>query len=247
MERSPEAAGAEPQALADYPASLDGIDYAVVVSDEGFPIAFSNLNQEEAEAAAALAVDLLITGSETVRDLAGSEAREILVSLGEDTVINVSRARNLLLLLKGRRNPVEAALVAVRRAAEGQLLRCPHCSADLTLEPYTCPKCRRRIPYTADSCPHCGADVRFKKCPRCGGLLSTRGLPVEESITRQGLLMAVSEAILGAGMLGALSALADVGVLGSLVAAAAGGGVAGYIAFRLAPREYREASKAPRG
>ncbi len=227
---------------------LDGVDFLVVVSDEGFPIAIEGVRQEEAEAAAAAAVDFMVSGTETIRDLLGKEANEVIVEVEDGRAVDVQRARGLLAILGGRRKMVEEAAVPVGMHLRGESLLCPHCRADLTLEPYTCPSCGAKTTYTAQTCPSCGANIDVKKCPSCGGLLNSRGKPVAEQETARGAGQAGTMGAEGSLLLVAVNALMT-GIAGGLAAMlftsnplgwiAAGlvmGGVGGFIGSRIARR-----------
>ncbi len=221
--------------LSSFLSSLDGIERIVFVDEEGFPVEFHGVGKEEAEAEAALAVDLAMVVSEHV----GGKG-EILVDLGDGKVIDVSKVKELLLLVRGERKPVEEGLAAIRKATGGNRLTCPHCQADLTIETYTCPSCSKTIPYTSTACPHCGADVRIKQCPRCGGLLNVAtGKKIVKS-KGSAIRLAAIEGALGGVITGTLTfAMANspfaAGVAGLLGALAVGG-----ILYLLSPGEMRE-------
>ncbi|MEB3852042.1 MAG: zinc ribbon domain-containing protein [Desulfurococcales archaeon] len=247
MSSQAEAGGLDPQRVSSFVSQLDGVNALVVVDEEGFPIEFTGISQEEAEEQAALAVDLSLAVSEHLHR-SGGGPREVIVDLGGGEAISVARVRDLLMLLRGLRRPVEAAVEAVGRAASSPL-RCPHCKADLTLEAYKCPHCGRSVPFTSRTCPHCGAYIEYKKCPHCGGLLSSSGKPARTARDPAVSRMAILEGVVGGAVLGVIAAVA--GASGALIAAAAVAGAAGAggLVYLAAPKRVvpAEAPKAGPG
>jgi len=229
----------EPQEIVDFAKSVDSVEYAVVVSDEGFPLAFKGLDQEQAEAAAALAVDLIMVGREMVRDLAGREGKEVIVDIGEGNIIDVARAQDLLTLIRGERKPAEEAMQAIIRKLEGRAVKCPYCGADLTLQVYKCSKCGKTMPFTSPACPHCGAPARFKECPNCGRMTTNDGKKVVEAEPAEARLIAAIEGAMGGVALGVLAYTFTQSLTAMAGGAIVGGLVAGYLAKRMISKEYR--------
>ena len=165
--------GLELQKLQSYLSSLDGVEAYVIVEEEGFPVAYKGLTQDEAEALAAMTVDirvameaLLVTP--TTQVFSGWNPRNITISLEGGDTIEIAKVRGLLLTIKGREEPLEEAVKAILMRAEGKSVTCPHCGYDLTLSIAECKRCKRKIPFTSKTCPHCGANTSVKPCPNCG-------------------------------------------------------------------------------
>ena len=206
---------------------LDGIDFLVIVSDEGFPIAMEGVNKEQAEAAAAAAIDFMVSGTETLRDLLGKDASEVIVEVEDGRAIDIQRVRNLISILGGGRKSVEEAAIPIKMHMTGKRLSCPHCGIDLTLEAYTCPHCGAKTTYTATSCPKCGANIDVKVCPKCGGLLNSRGDPVKQEVARGSRILVTVNALM-TGVAGGLASMLFtdnpvVWILAGLLAGGAGG------------------------
>ncbi len=228
----------KPEDLSSFLSKLDGINRIVFVDEEGFPVEFHGVEKDEAEAEAALAVDLAMVVSEYIKGK--NKEGEILVDLDDGRVIDVSRVRELLLLVRGERNPIEEGLNVIRKALSGYRLICPHCQADLTMETSTCPSCGKVIPYTSTICPHCGADVRIKSCPDCGGMLNVAtGRKIIKSKSSASRL-AVIEGLIGGAITGTLTfAMVNsptaTGIAGLLGTLAVGG-----LLYLASPGEMRE-------
>lgn len=229
----------DPQTLTRFASNIDSIDYTVIVSDEGFPLEFAGIDKQKAEAAAALAVDLLLTASsDAIRDLAGITGNEVIVAAKEDKVIDVSKARSLITVVMGKRSVVEATTRSIRNYIEGNRTKCPHCGADLTLQAYKCSKCGKTYPFTSPICPHCGAVEKIKLCPSCGKPISWDGRPVKA--TKDPFLTKISifEGILG----GVLAAIGTLSLSGNPVISAGvgagGAAVIGLALYKLLPEKY---------
>jgi len=215
-----------PEDYSQFLSRLDGIESHVIVDEEGFPLDFSGVSKEEAESHAALAVDLVTIVGEHARELIGEAGgNEVIVDAGEGKIIDVVRAREILALVKGARQPAEEAARTIALASEGHEISCPNCGANLTLEVSKCPSCGKAIPFTSPHCPHCGADTRFKQCPKCGALVSYRGRRVVKKRSPRSLDLAAVEGGIGAAMFGALAFAAGAST-GVAVAVALLGGLA---------------------
>ncbi len=165
--------------ISDFCEKLDSIEYINIISLEGFPIEFSKkLTREKAEAAAALAIDLLYGSREAAKDLLGKEAQEIILDVGDGSVLDVRKIKELILLVKGKRRNVEEALQSISLYLNNKKISCPYCKNNLTFAVSSCPKCSRIIPFTSRTCPSCGYNVAIKKCPYCNKLISFKGQPI---------------------------------------------------------------------
>lgn len=226
--------------IQEFFSKLNGIDSFIAVEEEGFPLAFHGLNQDEADAAAALAVDLYTASSEMLRDILGRKqaGREIILVLDENTIIDVVKARNLLLSARGSRKPVEESIEVAASYLEGNRVSCPYCTRDLTLETYKCSKCGKTIPFKSNVCPHCGTMVRIKKCPHCGKLTTGDGRRVRLERPPEARNLAVLEGLVGAVVVGSLTLLATGLAPVAVAAGLAGGASLGYMAYRYSRPEY---------
>ncbi|MCE4624548.1 MAG: roadblock/LC7 domain-containing protein [Desulfurococcales archaeon] len=236
---TPETYTIDPQTLADFASKIDGIEYTVIVSDEGFPLAFTGIDKSKAETAAALAVDLVLASSETIMELiVGKSGNEVIVDTGEGKVIDVAKAKNMITLVMGQRNAAESVTQRFKDALTGRHIKCPYCGEDLTLQTYKCPKCGKTYPFVSPTCPHCGAIEKIKKCPHCGRLISWNGKPIKEVTDPVMARLALLEGVLG-GVMVAMGAMA----LTSNPLAVVGGGVLGGILtgaliYKAAPKKY---------
>ncbi len=212
---------------------LDGVDFLVVVSDEGFPIAMEGVDKEQAEAAAAAAIDFMVSGTETLRDLLGRDASEVIVEVEDGKAIDIQKIRNLMTIIGGKRRSIEEAALPIKMHLNGKKLACPHCGVDLTLEAYTCPHCGSKTTYTATTCPSCGANIDVKKCPKCGGLLNSRGEPVEPEVTRGSRLLVAVNALMTGVAGGLATMLFTENPLAWILVGLAAGGLGGYIASKI--------------
>jgi len=227
-----------PEDYSQFLSRLDGVESHVIVDEEGFPLEFSGLTKEEAESHAALAVDLVTIVGEHARELIGEKGgNEVIVDAGEGKAIDVVRAKEILALVKGSRQPAEEAARTIAAASAGHRVTCPECGADLTLETSKCPSCGKTIPFTSPHCPHCGADTRFKKCPSCGALVSYRGRRVVKRRSPRSLGLAAVEGGIGAAMFGALAFAAGLPAAATLAAALLGGLAVGAAVYALGGEE----------
>ncbi len=224
------------QDVTDFLNKLDGIEYSVIVS-EGFPLAYTGMDQERAETAAALAVDLATAAEIYIADLINEEINSVVVFVQSGRVISVSRSKGLLLLIEGQRKITEEATQIASSYLEGYRVYCPYCRHDLTLEIYKCPRCGRTIPFRSDVCPFCGRVVRFKKCPSCGRLITGTGRKVEYIRTGEAARIAALEGFIGGVILGSLGYIATMNPIVAIAAGVLGGSVIGMFIYRNAPRE----------
>ena len=227
------------QHVADFASKLDGVDMFVAVS-EGFPIAHAGVDKEKVDDAAALAVDIAISSEVALENVIGRKSREVIVVLGEGRVIHVVKARELLMLFEGLRQPVDDAAVASVEYIEGRVVKCPYCGHQLQLEVYKCPSCGKTIPFRSNACPHCGAPTRYKPCPKCGNLVTSDGRRVRVAKAGEATVFVATEALIGAAVAGASVWLATNNPLAGLLAGALGAGAAGALAYKLAPSRYVE-------
>jgi len=228
--------------VAEFFSHIDGVDFAVIASQDGFPLSFTGVEREETDEIVSLAIDLENVSRNYLEKLARGEGpreggRGILLEYGEGRVIDISRVRDLLVIAGGGKPVIDASRAAVMFLS-GKTVECPYCGADLTLEKARCPRCGRVIPFIADRCPHCGADVRVKKCPHCGRPVTHMGGRV--ALKRPPIAAAFASSLGVAG--GALALLASY-LLGAstpitLASAVAGFGLvwaASYAAFPKRP------------
>ncbi len=215
---------------------LDGIDYSVIVS-EGFPLAYTGMDQERAETAAALAVDLATAAEIYIADLINEEINSVVVYVRSGRAISVARSKGLLLLIEGQRRITEEAMRISTGYLEGQRIHCPYCNYDLTLEVYKCPRCGRTIPFRSDVCPFCGRVVRFKKCPNCGRLVTGTGRKVELVRSGEAIKVAAIEGFIGGVIIGSLGYIVTFNPLVAVLAGVIGGALIGAFTYRNAPRE----------
>ena len=215
---------------------LDGIEYSVMVS-EGFPLAYTGMDHEKAETAAALAVDLATAAEIYIADLINEEINSIVIYVRSGKAISVARSRGLLLLIEGQRKITEEAMRISSRYLEGERTYCPYCSHDLTLEVYKCPRCGRTIPFRSNVCPFCGRVVRFKNCPNCGRLITGTGRKVEIVRTNEAVKIAVIEGFIGGVIIGSLGYIVTFNPIVAVLASIIGGIMIGAFTYRNAPKE----------
>ena len=218
---------------------VDGVE-RFVASREGLPVIFSeSMSVEEAEAFTALAVDLTEASRRTLEDLGIRGLRSVSVELEGGAAISVTQAGDMLLAVQGRKGPLDVALSQVVRKILGEGIRCPYCGADLTLELVKCPRCKRKVPFGADSCPYCGADLRFKKCPKCKKLISSDGRKVVVVRDPSAKMLAALDGVLG-GIIGViLGYLGFNSIPAALALGAVLGGLLGYGIYSMAPGVYK--------
>jgi len=225
---------------------LDGIEYGVLVS-EGFPVAYTGMDQEKAETAAALAVDLATAAEVYIADLINEEISSVVVFVKGGRVISVSRSKGLLLLIEGQRRITEEATQIAASYLEGQRLHCSYCGYDITLEVYRCPKCKRNIPFRSDVCPFCGRVVRFKKCPNCGKIITGTGRKVILVKRGDALRLAVIEGLIGGLVIGGLGFIVTMNPVVAVAAGAVGAAVVGGFIYRNAPAEFEAQAQEEKG
>ena len=160
-------------AIVRYLKSIKGIG-RFVVALEGLPLHWSDgMTQEEAEELAALATDAVYS----VGKFKGIvDPRRLIVDV-------TSGGRNISMLAQGDLTVVtegvpgitEAALSNVLKKGSGDGVKCPACSADLSLTPVKCPSCGAPIPYGVRTCPQCGSTVKYVLCPKCSSMISPSG------------------------------------------------------------------------
>lgn len=246
-EREDEGLVGEATKVISFAEKLDGIDYALAVS-EGFPLAYTKMSSERAETASALAVDLSIAADIYISDLVNSEVKSVMIIVKDGRVISVSRVKGLILLIEGTRRVTEEVTNISLDYLEGRRTRCPYCGYDLTLEVIKCPTCGRSIPFRVDTCPHCNTNVRIKKCPKCGRLVTTRGKRVEVKKRSDALQIALLEGALGGVGLAALAFIATQSIPLAALLGLAGGAAISLLIYKNIGSEYRiadsgEASK----
>ena len=226
---------------------VDGVE-RFVASREGLPVIFSeSMSIDEAEAFTALAVDLTEASRRTLEDLGVMGLRSVSVELEGGAAISVTQAGDVLLALQGRKAPLDVALSQVVRKIVGESIKCSYCGADLTLELVKCPRCKRKVPFGADNCPYCGADLKFKKCPKCGKLISSDGRKVVIIRDPSAKMLAVLDGVLG-GVIGII--LGYLGFNSIPVALALGavlGGLLGYGIYNMAPGVYKVLEESEKG
>ncbi len=216
---------------------LDDVEKYVAIL-EGFPIVFTGFNEEEAESVAAMAVDVMSAGTTfAVGENKNVAFKEILAVMDENRVIDIAKVREAIILLEGKREPVESTMSVVLRYINGERIRCPWCGADLTLEVYKCPRCGATIPFASSRCPHCGADVSIKSCVKCNNLIDINNMKkvVKKIIKNKNYI--ASEAGLGGLITGLLAFMFTENPLASVIAGIVGGGITWFIADKNAPVE----------
>lgn len=226
--------------LQEFFSKLDGIDSFVAV-EEGFPIAYHGLSGEEADAMAALAVDIYTASSTTLGDILGREkaGKEIIIVLEDGRVIDVAKVREIILAARGTRKPAEESIQAATLYLENKRVLCPYCKRDLSLEAYKCGKCGKTFPYRSNTCPHCGTPALVKKCPGCGKPTTGDGKRVELAKPPEAKSLAALEGIVGAAIAGIVALLATGNPIAVGVAGIAGGVGLAYATYKSVRPEYR--------
>ena len=226
--------------LQEFFSKLDGIDSFVAV-EEGFPIAYHGLSGEEADAMAALSVDIYTASSTTRGNILGREkaSREIIVVLENDRVIDVAKVRDIILAARGSRKPAEESIQVATSYLENKKVSCPYCNRDLTLETYKCSKCGKVFPYRSNTCPHCGTPALVKKCPECGKPTTGDGRKVELAKPPEAKSLAALEGIVGAAIAGIIALLATGSPIVVGVAGIIGGAGLAYATYKSVKPEYR--------
>ncbi len=160
----------------EFVSSLTGLEY-LVVSIDGLPAAYTNISSEDAEAVAALSVDIVESSYKTLKEIIGKQKGTIYIDTGEGKALALSKSRELLVTLYGDFNSVRGALYPISLYLEGKKITCKSCNADLTLATYKCPHCSSIVPFVSDECPVCRRDISVKKCPSCGSYITSTGEP----------------------------------------------------------------------
>ncbi len=228
--------------ILDFLGSLDGIDEVVLVSEEGFPVDFRRVDKKTAEVTAALAVDYTISTSSMLEDALGKPPQGVVIDVDGRKIINIKKIHDLILVVRGDRNAVEAGLRPVELKLAGKQVRCANCGEDLTLATYKCPKCGKTIPFTAETCPHCSAQLHVKKCPKCGALITSTGnLVVRRKSKTSRILASIEGAIAGIGFGAAALLYSESPLMGGLIGAITGV-LVGFLVYRAMPVEEVELS-----
>ncbi len=219
----------------------DGLDYFIVVH-EGFPLVYTgSISREQVEAVAAAAVDFGVAGDLHSSDVAGdSEWRAITISYKDGKSLSISRSIShpMTFVAKGEKRLPEALVTVSSMYIDGKKVACYNCGRDLTLEPYQCPRCRRKSPLSTPTCPFCGADLRVKLCPYCKAPITFEGskptMTLAEATSDVGFV--ATEGLVGAAISGGLVAIITFNPLLAAVAAILGFAAGAAIAYRAARR-----------
>ncbi|MCE4609527.1 MAG: roadblock/LC7 domain-containing protein [Desulfurococcales archaeon] len=232
----------------EFVSSLRGLEY-LVVSIDGLPAAYTNILSGDAEAVAALSVDIVESSYKTIKEIIGKQKGTIYIDTGEGKALALSKSRELLVTLYGDYNAVRSALYPILLYLEGKKITCKSCNADLTLATYKCPHCSSIVPFVSDECPICRKDISVKKCPSCASYITSMGEPaasldkasietstddaihestnVKRTDRRTFLILSASSSIIGI-MTGYLSSLAW-GVVEGLIIGVGIGGLIGLL------------------
>ncbi|MCE4619820.1 MAG: zinc ribbon domain-containing protein [Desulfurococcales archaeon] len=228
--------------ILDFLGSLDGVDEAVLVSEEGFPVEFRKVDKKTAEVTAALAVDYTISTSSILKEALGKPPEGVVIDVDGKRIINIKKIQDLILVVRGDRSAVEAGLKPVELKLAGKQIRCANCGEDLTLATYKCPKCGKTIPFTADTCPHCSANLHVKRCPKCGALITSTGnLVVRRKSKTSSILASIEGGIAGVGFGAAALLFSGSPLVGGLVGSVTGA-LVGFLVYRAMPEEEVELS-----
>ncbi len=217
----------------------EGIDYFIVVH-EGFPLVYTGrIPREQVEAVAAAAVDFGVAGDLHSNDIVGdNEWSAITINYKGGVAVSISRSirRPITFVAKGEGRLPEILVTVSSMYIDGKKVTCYNCGRDLTLEPYQCPRCRRKSPISTPVCPFCGADLRIKQCPYCKAIITFEGNKpaVQQAVSASDIGFAVTEGLVGAAISGGLVAIITFNPLLAATAAVLGflAGVA--IAYRAA-------------
>jgi len=217
---------------------IDGIESFVAIS-EGFPIAYSGTSQEKAETISAMAVDLILTGDELLKDIQNRPLalREILVMLDENKAIDVIKAKNLLLAFQGKKEIVEEVSSISAKYISREGIYCPYCGFNLILEVHKCANCKKNIPFKSYICPYCGTFNRIKKCIKCKNIITNDMKKVKIEKSRESKLSALLEGLASSIVFGWLGTITLSPVLG-LILGSATGILVGVLAYRYIKPEY---------
>ncbi len=227
------------QEIQEFLSNVDGIESFVLVEEEGFPIAYKGLTQDEAEALAAMAVDVRVAMEALLvapitQVFRTWNPRTITIGLEGGKTIEIARIRSLLATIKGKEDPVEEASRALSLRGEGKPVKCPYCSTDLTLKIYECNRCKHKVPFTARICPYCGANLRVKLCPNCNKPVTSDGQKATISKSKDARVIAGLEGLAGGVASGVIILAATSNLLlSTIIGVAIGAGIAKIVYDRL--------------
>ena len=171
----------------EFASKLTGVE-GVVFSSEGLPLLYTGASQEEAEAVAALSVDVVNSAYRILEEAYNRKPHSILIDTGDGKAVSLSKVRGVVITIHGRVRMLKESLRAASLYLEDRRIKCQTCGGDLTLKTHVCPHCGASIPFVSRECPMCGGETSVKTCPYCGSLVTSEGKRVEKqdsSITRE--------------------------------------------------------------